>query len=291
MGRHLSCSLLSLSGFMSSSSTQMECEEEGIALVEIFNIIYKGSTPELKPKEQHGTIKISSREGVLYVYKVDKIDESMSSVKYLDYIPVTAKVPFCAFCPYIDMHFDLFNGAYKAYARLDMDFESDAIGFDELSIKSDDSTGEILVRIGSFGNATAAKLKVKVYLGDSASTYVYGVICATNSKFDFPRGTSVLFAKKQENGIQLQPDGEIPLSKSCVAVPMGSDLYVDIALNINGADHRETMSFPARGTGFSANPIHLSSDSKIQVLVDWNFDEDWIISNYNKAGEDMMNVG
>lgn len=266
--------------------------EEGIALIEIFSLIYKGSTPELKPEEQRGTIKISSNDGVLYVYKVDKIDESMSSVKYLDYIPVTANVPFCAFAPHIDMHLDLFNGAYKGSACLGFgDFESDEIGFDELTIQSDDSTGEILVRIGSFGNATAAKLKVKVYLGDSASAYVYGVIYATNSKLDFPHCTSVLFAKKQENRIQLQPDGEIPLSKSCVAVPMGSELYVDIALNINGADHRETISFPARGTGCFVNPTHLSSDSKIQVLVDWNFDEDWIVSNYDKASEDMMNVG
>lgn len=91
----------------------------------------------------------------------------------------------------------------------------------------------------------------------------------------------MLFEKKQGNQILLQPHGVIPLSKSCVAVPLCSKLYVDVALNVNAMDLRVSMSFDAHTKGVFAQPTQPSNDSKIQVIVTWDDDEDGILANYD----------
>lgn len=58
---------------------------------------------------------------------------------------------------------------YKGSTRLDWECpELGEVLYDQLTIPSSDNTGEILVRIGSFANAVAAKLVVKLYSGDAA---------------------------------------------------------------------------------------------------------------------------
>lgn len=82
---------------MSSSTTP----DDGFPLIKIFNIIYKGDAPELKPEDERGIIKLSSLDGVVYAYNVREVDKSMLSIEFMDGILVTSKVPLCAFQGYI----------------------------------------------------------------------------------------------------------------------------------------------------------------------------------------------
>ncbi|KAK1401954.1 hypothetical protein POM88_001559 [Heracleum sosnowskyi] len=84
-----------------------------------------------------------------------------------------------------------------------------------------DKTGEIVLLLGCFGNATIAKVEVKMLLGEDNNTPctdVYGVENANNSFSDIPDCTSVLFARKPGYGIGFE--GVISLSKSCVGVSL-----------------------------------------------------------------------
>ncbi|KAL8106452.1 hypothetical protein AgCh_030006 [Apium graveolens] len=63
------------------------------------------------------------------------------------------------------------------------------------------------------------------------------------------KATSVLFLKQQQKRIIVGTDGLIPLSRSLVAVPFESDLYLDISLVVDGHTLQATMSFSARKTG------------------------------------------
>ncbi|KAK1391143.1 hypothetical protein POM88_019321 [Heracleum sosnowskyi] len=146
------------------------------------------------------------------------------------------------------INYDLFNGAYKGNIGIYQDLETGSFHNDvnEQVLCARDSTGEILVKVGSYRNATVANVEIMLlYDGSNHSAYknVYGVISATNNLVDFPAYSSVLFAKKEDQGIDLQPDGVISLPKASVAVPLGHDFYVDIGLKVNGLDIKATKAF------------------------------------------------
>lgn len=224
--------------------------EFGIPLLDFLSIVYLGKE-KVKPEDQRGLIKIHSQDGDQFVYNVDNIDDdktSMSTIQYMDDIPVTAKGPYWADNHCMNIDYDLFNGAYKGNIDIYQDLQTNTYhdDVDEQVLCARDRTGKILVNVGAYRNATVANVEIRL-LSDGSGHYayknVYGVISASNSFVDFPSCSSVLFAKKEDQGIDLQPDGVIPLLKASAAVPLGYDFYVDIGLKVNGLDVKASKAF------------------------------------------------
>lgn len=240
---------------------------------------------KLKPEEQLGKIEIVSDDGLQYLYNVDKVDESMSTLEYLDNIIVTAKGPHIADDTYVDMRYDLFNGAFKGNIRLDVDPLNSCVddGIEEVVISSEDETGMILVRIGRYFHATVANLEVRLLSADGSTFQnVSGVISATNSRYDYVYSASVLFAKKHDQGINVQPDGVIPLVKTHIAVPLDTKLHVDVCLNVNGVDVCRTETFDViEGVFSNTTTSQTTNYPKIKVTVKGSDDEELLISTYD----------
>ncbi|KAK1376775.1 hypothetical protein POM88_032968 [Heracleum sosnowskyi] len=88
----------------------------------------------------------------------------------------------------------------------------------KLSMKSIDGyERNISALFGCFSNAMVANLKVMLSPSahsSDATTNVYGVVLASNSKFDCPSCTSYLFSQNFASRIQVGHNDVIPLSKS-----------------------------------------------------------------------------
>lgn len=262
-------------------------EDEGaLSLIEVFNILYQGSRDEgdLVPEKQCGNIQICSNTGVQYLYKVDLPDLSRPPITFGDNIVVTVKGPtYCTLYDMIYLKYDLFGGVYKGTKHLDLSIDRidspDEVFMREIRLQSDDGFGEIAVTMGQYADATVAGLEVTL-LDNNSNSEVYGVIGATNSELDMPICTSLLFVKMPDYAIRLG-DGVLPLSKSHVAVPVKSVLYVDISLTYNGVDHKGSLSFDAQKQGEFKKYVN----DVIQVKVNWYDDDDKICSMYDKVAK------
>lgn len=258
--------------------------DEYVPLIDVLSVIYRGNNDDeeqggiVLPEKQCGFIKICSDTGVQYVYKVDDPDTSLPTIRPGDHIPVTLKVPTSSSCEtLIDLRYDLFDGAFQGVGDIEWDPPcGDEAFYRAITLYSTDGFGEILVIIGQFGNGTVAEVEVTLL---SDTTEVYGVIGATNSRLDVPLCTSVLFCKKPENAIRLGGEGGVvPLSKSRVALPLESVLYVDYSLTFNGRDYTASLDFDAQKQGESTKCV----DDEIQVKVNWFNDEDKICDMYDE---------
>lgn len=264
--------------------------------MEVFNIIYLG-VDNVKPKDQHGSITLISDKGSQLLYSVQKndVDTTHPTIHFKDDLVVTVKGPTCYF-KNLRMGFDLFSRAYKGTLDIQWmpeDYEDcgdtkailehldSEVVLQEKRMQSSDGTGEISILLGLFPNAAVAELKVKL-LGNFAGLDVYGVVVASNSKVDDFKGTSVLFAKKANRKINLGADGGIPLSKSCVAVPLNSVLYVHISLHVNGEHYTASVPLPAKHLGVS-HAKDSESTPVFEVSVEWDAEIASIYSDYDHA--------
>ncbi|KAL6563210.1 hypothetical protein OROHE_005797 [Orobanche hederae] len=251
--------------------------------MEAFSMVYLGHD-EVMPEEQHGTIRLTSSKGVQYLYNLPEkdVDTGLPSIKNRDDIVVTVKGPTCYF-ENLKLEFDLFSKAYTDTLDIKWNFKhhhrNPEVLLKEKRIQSNDGTTEISVLLGLFGNAVVADLEVKLLDKNMAGLDVYGVVVASNSKLDESKCTSVLFARKPTRKIKLGTDCVIPLSKSRIAVPLDSLLYVDISLYVNGEHYVATLPLKAKHFGDSK-----SQESPVfQVRVEWNAETESIYSEYDLA--------
>lgn len=255
---------------------------KGIYLMEVFNMIYLGHD-QVTPEEQHGTVRLTSSKGVQYLYNMPEkdVDTSNPSIKHLDDLAVTVKGPTCFFDNLV-LEFDLFSSAYTDTLKINWDFEHHRnppeVLLRQERIRSNDGTGDISVLLGLFGNAAVADLQVKLLDEKMAGLDVYGVVLASNSKLYESNCTSVLFARKPSRKIELGADGVIPLSKSRIAVPLNSVLYVDISVYVNGRRYVATLPLKAKCFGDSH-----AKDPMFQLTVKWDADRESIYSKYDLA--------
>lgn len=243
---------------------------DGISIVEVYSITYLGSSP-VKAEDQNGSICIKTNQMCYSLYHESKVDTSKPSIKYGDQLPMRNVGPICNFTD-LELKFDLFSRTYKGskylFSRKDGDW------LVKRSLKSIDGyQRNISVLFGCFSNATVANVKV-MFLPDvpfsDATTDVYGVVVATNSKFDHPSSTSYLFYENPNDTIEVEHNDVIPLSQSRVGVPLDSQFYVDISLSCDGIQYKGTAEF---------TPGKNKKDSKmvsgqILVKVTWNCSED-----------------
>ncbi|KAK1385510.1 hypothetical protein POM88_023245 [Heracleum sosnowskyi] len=239
----------------------------GFPVMDVFNIMYLG-TDEVVPEKQLGTIKLHSSGGIQYLYKVEDVDIHRPSIKYGDSIPVTIKGPSIPFFDSVIIEFDLFCGAYKGKKRLQWDPLPHEVSVKSVFFTSNDGTGQILVYIGGYANATVAGLEIKL-LDNSVAKNVGGVVFASNSELELGHCANVLFTEKSNNGLIVGHDGVIPLSRSFVGVPLYSKLYVEVSLIVDGHDHTGIVSFDPIIKGVYEEFLTNDEEKKIIVKVTW----------------------
>ncbi|KAK1387093.1 hypothetical protein POM88_015271 [Heracleum sosnowskyi] len=222
----------------------------GIYLLEVFNLVYLGND-EIGHEKQLGKIKMEFDSGSKELYYQRK--------------------------------FNLFLGAYKASLELKFEPYRNRVWVEDRKIRSVCGTGLISVMFGCLSNATVANLKINI----SGATHVHGVVAARNSQLNNPSCTSVLFWKSSTNEIEVGCDGVIPLLKSRVGVPLDSELYVDIALYIDGEIHQETISFVPQIEGEKCEEILVpNKETRISVKVKWDIKKNFVYSTYRSFYEE-----
>lgn len=84
-------------------------------------MVYLGQD-EVKPEEQHGSIRLTSSKGVQFLQCMPEkeVDTSTPSIKHLDDLVVTAKGPACYF-KNLELEFDLFSHAYTDTQSINWD--------------------------------------------------------------------------------------------------------------------------------------------------------------------------
>lgn len=204
----------------------------------MFNVIYLGRG-EINPEKQIGTIKVDDGTTSHYLYKVNDVDTSRPTIQPGDELVLTGpNVRSISSNGPLEIDFDMFCGDYK-----------DSICYEcypwnqrlrnkpiEKRIISKDGTGEILVLYSLFSNSVEAHLKIELLTNDnSAAANLHGVIAANISDIDRPAFSSMIFLKKPGYGINVGRGDQIPLSRSIVAVPYESVLFLDFHL-VTGDD-------------------------------------------------------
>lgn len=251
----------------------------GISLLEVLNLLYLGDD-EIEPEKQLGSIIMEFDSGSKELYYQNKVVKSNPTIKFGDTIFVTDELalagPICS-VKELDMQFNLFLGAYKGSLKVRFEPFQNKVWFEEHKIQSVDGTGLICVVFGFLSNATIANLKINI----SGATNVHGIVAARNSHMDHPSCTSVLFWKNSANKMEAGCDGVIPLFKSRVGVPLGSVLYVDIALYIDGELYTGTASFVPQIAGKKLEKMSPSKKTKIGVEVKWDSRKNSVFSTYH----------
>lgn len=217
---------------------------------------------EIKPQKQLGTIKLHCSGGVQFLYKVDDVDCHGPSIKYGDSIPITVKGPSVPFFDYVFIEFDLFCGAYKGKKHLQWDPLPHEVSVRSLFFTSNDGTGQILVHFGAYANSTVASLEIKL----SAATIVRGVVYASNSALELGHCANVLFTDRSTNGSMVAQDDLIPLSRSFVAVPLHSELYIEVSLSVDGHLLAGIVSFDPEKEGVCENVL-TTNDKEENILI------------------------
>lgn len=265
--------------------TEHEQEERyGNSLLEVFQIVYLGGN-EIEPQDQAGTIKLISDHGFQYLYNAQYVPPYLQpSLQCGDQIMVTVKSPSIR-CGQHYFEFDLFSGAYKG--TIVIDWEEDAIGEPTRWVKkiqSRDGTGTISLHFGLFPYARVADIEINFI--DNSIEDAYGVVCASNSLLqrDLRHFASILFVTDADHPISPELDTQIPLSKSRVAVPLDSTLYVDFLLNCDGKEYKDRLSFECQKDG---DVLAVDRSQTIWVKITWGADRDSIISTYNDDKEGL----
>lgn len=256
------------------------------SMLEIIGIIYRGRDV-VEPKNQLGRISMYTPAGVLDIYNVDKVDDTRETIKHgdeFDIMDIKGPVPFANECN--SLEYDLFCGAYKGHIfeffnewRFD---DRDSAFLEKIKLKSIDGTGDIILLMGFYAHATIADVEVRVISSDSSK--VYGYVAASNNCLDVPMTTSMLFLKKKNKEIPVGTDGLVPLSRSLVAVPSESVLYLDIYLVVSGQYLSTTMRFPARKIGVTKPKNY----KNVSVTVKW--DALYYDSNKEEKKPDTMDL-
>ncbi|XP_074363736.1 uncharacterized protein LOC141704389 [Apium graveolens] len=238
------------------------------SMLEIVGIVYLGEV-NVEPRNQLGRIYMASPVGILDIYNVGQVDEedtreTLQPGDEFDVKDIKGPIPFQNDCNSLDI--DLFHGAFKGhiydvFANKQFYSRDDAY-LQEVKLASTDGTGDIVLLMGFYAHATIARVEVR--LKTSVAVNVHGCISASNTELDKCRATSVLFLKQQQKRIIVGTDGLIPLSRSLVAVPYDSQLFLNISLVVDGHLLEPTISFFARKTGVSTK-----SFQNLSVTVNW----------------------
>lgn len=241
--------------------------------MEVFNVVYKGKD-ELKPNKQLGTIKVNDGVNDHYLYKVEKVDKRKPSIQHLDEIVLTGpRIASISAQDSLAIDVDLFCGAYKDSFCIYNCPASNLVNKSyalERKITSEDGKGEICLFYAIFSNATTAHLEVKWLADYKGTTEVCGVIAASTSKIRTMESLSMLFIKKPSDKIKVGPCKIFPLSRSIVAVPLESELLLDISLMASDEQniYQGTVKFQAEQAG-TRKQIVFGERCKIQVKVTW----------------------
>lgn len=245
-------------------------------------MVYLGND-EIESENQIGSIRMDFDNSTMLLYYKRTAVKSNPSIKFGDTIFLTDKDLGPIYFPTkIEMHFNLFRGAYNGSFKVAFEPFDDKVWCEEHMIRSVEGTGEIRVVFGGLSNATVAKLKINI----SGATNIHGIIAARNSQLDQPSCTSVLFWKSSANKIEVGCDGAIPLSRSRVGVSLSSVLYVDIALHIDGEIYKYTATFVPQITRDKPEKIIQEivvpgKKTKISVTIMWDSREDYVYSSYD----------
>lgn len=178
--------------------------------------------------------------------------------------------------------FYLFGVIYKTIGikYCDFDPESFSAPLREV-IVSDKGNRYLTILYALFERAAEACVKVKLCnFNSNSDIHLFGVIAAGTSAIKHPAYSSLLYFKDYANPgekIQVRPghDIVIPLSRNFVAVPLESELILEIVLF---GDDREkivvdTVTFPAKkGQAISESKPIKCSKGEIILEVSWRYE-------------------
>lgn len=223
--------------------------------MEVFNIVYYGQD-KLKPKDQVGTIKVVNeyeQEYCLYKF-VEEHDENLPSIGNNEQLVITG--PTDASIPSdvaFSLNVNLSDGVYKASISCNALDDSCDSDYREISIESEDGSGELSILYAQFASAVEARVKLELCppTNSSVSSHgnVYGLVAARTSAFQHPMFTSVLFSTRQSHKRTVLTHGEIPLSRSVVAVPTDSKLCLCINMYINDVNVSAVVDLHPKSSG------------------------------------------
>ncbi|KAK1401391.1 hypothetical protein POM88_000996 [Heracleum sosnowskyi] len=168
-----------------------------------------------------------------YLYNIESVDMNRPSIQPGDELILTSpNEDSFSVDGRLVIVIDLFCGEYKGsisyqYFPANIDLHNFPL---EKRIISKDGTGEIIVLYALLSNAMEAHLEIELLTNDKSSVNVHGVVAASTSKILHPPFSSMVFLKKPSFGINVGHKEQIPLSRSVVAVPYESVLYIDFHL-------------------------------------------------------------
>lgn len=168
-----------------------------------------------------------------YLYNVESVDMNRPSVQAGEELILTSpNEDSFSVDGHLVIDIDLFCGEYKGsiiyqHFPANRDLHNFPL---EKRIISKDGTGEIIVLYALFNNAMEAHLEIELLTNDKSAVNMHGIIAACTSKILNPAFSSMVFLKKPSFGINVGHKEKIPLSRSVVAVPYESVLYIDFHL-------------------------------------------------------------
>lgn len=248
----------------------------GDYMVEIFRVLYLGRD-EIKPS---GTIRVNNRRNCQYLYNVPVTDQSIPSIKPGDELPLTGPSVGAICCPCgVRIEVDLFDGAYKAKICMDeweQSYSLDSFNCIESRLLSEDGEGEIVIVFGLYCNAVEACFDITLFHMDESVAEVYGIISAASNQIKNPQISTCLFlgqSSSQKIVVKSPKLTRVPLSRAFVAVPLDSQLYVDVCLSsdkcMNNKIFCDTLVFEAKTCGIYQKTMH-GLKAKIGVRVKWD---------------------
>ncbi|XP_074347638.1 uncharacterized protein LOC141686504 [Apium graveolens] len=242
----------------------------GLWLAEVFKVVYHGHE-ELTPHRQIGTIKVNDELNEHYLYKVGRTDKRKPSIRHMDEVMLTGpRISSISTENSLTIDVDLFRGAYKDtfYIKDILNDDSVKICYPlQRRIISKDGRGEIVILYAIYDNAIEAQLEIKLLADDNFTLEVYGVVAASTTKLDSFEHISMLFLKKPDDKIKVRRRRLLPLSRSIVAVPLETELIVDIHLLTGDENHifEGTVKFKAERGGTRRQ---LVEGKKCKILVE-----------------------
>lgn len=98
---------------------------------------------------------------------------------------------------------------------------------------------------------------------------IHGVVFSSNSELELPHCASVLFLKSPQNGLEVENDGLIPLSRSLLGMPLHSKFNVEVSLQVDGHDYTTIVTFDTKEKGEDIEFIVKDKKKRILVKVTW----------------------
>ncbi|KAL8134007.1 uncharacterized protein LOC141714580 [Apium graveolens] len=226
------------------------------------------------PNEQVGTIKVKDEVNEHFLYKASRTDKRKTPIQHLDEIVLTGprETSISAKGP-LTLIVDLFYGAYKDTFHIRDCPSNDWIEKCaplEREITSQDGRGDVYIFYAIFDNATEARLEVKLLADNNITNEVCGVVASSSSKIKSLEYSSMLFVKKPSDKVKVGRSKLLPLSTNIVAVPLDSELFLDIHLktSVEHVIFEDTFKFRAERAG-TRKELKNGKNCKIQVKVIW----------------------